>query len=99
MSTNIKFSQNMRLGGDNKRYWLAQLQQFANHFDPAQVRAVQFGKQDMRGSPSITLVDHRDCVPRQHHFKTNAELLAFVQGYNMAHSKFNVFKDFMSLAA
>lgn len=93
-TNNIKFSQNLRLSGNNKNYWLAQLQEFANHFASMQVLCVQFGKQDMRGCPSIKLVDHNHCVPRQHHFKSNKELLAFVSGYNMAHSKFDCFADY-----
>lgn len=42
---------------------------------------VDFGKQDTRGIPSITLMDERHCVPHQKAFKTNAEMLAFMQGY------------------
>ncbi len=99
MDNNIKFSQNMRLSGKDKNYWIAQLQLFANQFASMQVHSVQFGKQDMRGCPSITIVDHNHCVPRQHHFKSNKELLAFVQGYNMALSKYDCFADFKKLSA
>lgn len=98
MNNNIKFSQSLRLAGNDKAYWLNQLQEFANQFSSMQVYSVQFGKQDMRGAFSIALVDHNYCVPRQHFFKTKGELLAFVAGYNMAQSNFNVFADFKKVA-
>jgi hypothetical protein len=91
---NIKFSYNIRLPKDAKPYWLNQLQKFANHFASMQVHMVQFGKQDLRGVPSITLVDMNHCVPRQEFFQSGKELLAFVQGYNMAQSKFDRFADY-----
>lgn len=99
MTNNIKFSHNLRLSGINKAYWLNQLQEFANTFASMQVKSVQFGKQDSRGCPSITIVDHNGCVPRQHHFESKKELLAFVSGFNMARSKYNVFADFQKQAA
>lgn len=99
MTDNMKFSQNLRLSGVQKTYWLNQLQEFANSFASLQVKCIEFGKQDARGFPSITVVDHNSCVPRQHHFGSKKELLAFVQGYNMARSKFNAFADFQKQAA
>jgi len=46
--------------------------------------SVGFGKQDMRGSPSITLFDERHCVPYQRHFASNKEMFAFMQGFLQA---------------
>lgn len=91
----IKFSQNMRLSGDLKMYHLSQLQIFANHFASTQVKSVHFGKQDTRGNPSITIVDHNHCVPTQRHFSSNKELLEYVIGYNMALSEFNSFAPYL----
>ena len=44
----------------------------------------QFGKQDMRGCFSITLIDNRHCVSSQKFFATKHEMLGYVVGYNEA---------------
>lgn len=98
MDNNIKYSQNMLISAASDSYWLRQLQAFTNHFASMQVKTAQFGKQDMRGTESITLVDHNSCVPLQRHFGSKKELLAFIEGYNMARggegSPFDIFKHF-----
>lgn len=83
---NIKFNLTggMRLPAGDKNYWLNQLETFTHQFADMQILFVQYGKQDMRGIPSITLIDYNHCVPVQQHFKTSRELLAYVQGYNAA---------------
>jgi len=73
---------NIRLPKDDKNYWLNQLQSFADRLDSAQISAVEFGKQDIRGANSITLVDHRHCVPFQMHFSSKDAMLGYVQGSN-----------------
>lgn len=58
------------------------LQEFAEVYEPAKGASyVEFGKQDMRGVPSITVNDDKHRVTHQRHFATSAELLAFVEGY------------------
>lgn len=48
---------------------------------PAEITAADFGKQDMRGAPSITLFDKRHCVPQQKHFATYPEMAAYMEGF------------------
>jgi hypothetical protein len=82
----------MRLSGDNKHYWANQLKEFADFFvgklwgssDPRIITKIQFGKQDIRGSFSIALIDQTNCIPRQKHFQSKDALLGFVEGWNMS---------------
>ena len=50
-------------------------------FSDKTIKTVEFGKQDIRGAPSITLIDDRSCCPHQKHFSSYAEMLAFIQGF------------------
>lgn len=75
---------NMRLTGVDKEYYRYQLEKFAGLFSDEKVNSVQFGKQDIRGSFSITLIDKRHCVPMQKHFTNKWEMLGFVVGFNNA---------------
>lgn len=77
----IKIRNGLRIS-DSKPYWLNQMQLFANQFEGSDITQVQFGKQDLRGVPSITLINNRHCVPKQMHFGTSKELLAYLAGYN-----------------
>jgi len=72
---------NIRITGRDKEYWLSQLQEFANKFNADKVSCVQFGKQDIRGGISITVVDKNHCVPCQKFFKSKDEMLGFVVGW------------------
>ena len=47
--------------------------------------SIDFGKQDMRGAPSIAVFDDRHCVSYQRHFSTYAEMRAYMQGF-IAHA-------------
>jgi len=72
----------VRLPKEAKPYWTNQLQQFADRFNKEKIKEIQFGKQDIRGSESITLIDLKDCVPTQLRFTNKWDMLGFVQGYN-----------------
>ncbi len=75
-----------KLTGCDKTYYHAQLIKFEQHMIknyPDIVRA-EYGKQDNRGSLSISLVDDNGAIHKQRHFKTKDELLGFVIGYNLA---------------
>ena len=72
---------NMRLTSE-KPYWTNQLQRFADSISREDIIEVQFGKQDMRGGFSITLIDNRHCVPRQRFFESKQAMLGFVEGWN-----------------
>lgn len=85
----MKIRIGMRLPTDNKPYWTRQLELFAARMNQAEVLEVQYGKQDIRGTESITLVDHRHCVPKQVHFENKWALLGYVQGYNSAHADYH----------
>jgi len=77
----------IRLSKQSRVYWENQLKEFSNIFDPKKIKEVQFGKQDIRGSESITLIDNKDCVPSQKHFENKREMLGFICGYNSANNK------------
>ncbi len=77
----------MRINGPDARYYKNQLQIFADYIGetvPQNIQSVCFGKQDARGSLSITLFDENHCVPMQRHFRSKDHLLGFVCGYNHA---------------
>ena len=57
------------------------IEKYNSIFPNKTIRAVAFSKQDMRGTPSISLFDDRHCVPHQKHFNSNAEMLAFIEGF------------------
>lgn len=78
----VNININIRLPSDNKRYYEFQLKQFAERFDSKQIIQVSYGKQDVRGTESITLVDKKHCVPVQIFFYNKWELLGFVTGFN-----------------
>lgn len=56
------------------------IEKYNSIFPDKIITAIEFGKQDIRGAPSITLVDDRNCVPHQRHFNSYPEMLAFIQG-------------------
>ena len=71
---------NMRLVGVDKRYYKNQLVKFAELFSEDKINCVAFGKQDIRGGFSITLIDKRSCVPMQKFFTNKWEMLGYVVG-------------------
>ena len=48
--------------------------------------SIDFGKQDMRGAPSITIFDDQHCAPYQRHFETYKEMLSYMQGFVAANT-------------
>lgn len=79
----IKYSIcNIRITGSDKNYYLNQLKIFCSYFNSKKVLAVHFGKQDIRGTESITIIDHRHCVPAQKHFTNKWEMLGYIVGFN-----------------
>ncbi|MCK4870785.1 MAG: hypothetical protein KAS93_06720 [Gammaproteobacteria bacterium] len=82
----VKYSHNsFRLPAPDAVYWEYQLQEFANNIAErveCDVNYIQFGKQDSRGALSITIFDHRHCVPMQRHFISKDALLGYVEGFN-----------------
>jgi len=57
------------------------IKKYYSIYGERKISAIAFGKQDMRGAPSITMFDERHCVPYQKHFGSNKEMLAFMQGF------------------
>ena len=86
-----KYRKNLRLPKYANVYWENQLQEFADRFD---VDRVEYGKQDIRGTESITFFDDRGCVPAQIHFPDKISLLHYVQGYNEAIANFSSLAQF-----
>jgi len=74
----------IRLPKENAPYYKAQIEIFTERFNPKEILEIQFGKQDIRGSESITIFDNRHCVPRQMHFSNKWEMLGFIKGFNEA---------------
>ena len=86
---------NVRLPKENKIYWENQLQEFADRFDSKKIKSVHFGKQDSRGTESITLFNLKDCVPKQVHFKNKWAMLGYIQGFNSSVTEWD-FKGFIN---
>lgn len=71
-----------QINGEDKSYYLNRLKEFCSFFDSEKIKAVEFGKQDLRGTESISFIDQRSCIPQQVFFRNKWELLGFVQGFN-----------------
>ena len=71
----------IRMPTRDKHYYTYQLERFCKLFNPKLIKAIAFGKQDMRGTESITLIDHQSCVPYQKHFENKWEMLGYVVGF------------------
>ena len=76
----------IKLTGGNKNYYLSQLEIFERHMiaDFENVDHVEYGKQDTRGSVSVSLVTPDHLINEQKHFADKNEMLGFVCGYNAA---------------
>jgi len=86
----------VRIKRDDSYFYNAQVKQFCESFDPEKVAWIDFGKQDIRGTESITITDHRHCVPAQVHFENKWEMLGYIQGFNTAKAGYTtVFSEFM----
>lgn len=70
--------------GMSKEYLASAFLEFASHWP--EFARVEFCKQDDRGAPSISLIRKAGTVGPQKHFTNNAELIAYVQGFNKAKS-------------
>lgn len=57
------------------------VEKYKRIYPDKQIAGIEFRKQDMRGSPSITLFDTAHCVPHQIHFDSYKEMIAFMQGF------------------
>ena len=69
-------------------YYNRILEDYANTIYHAKERvvSVEFGKQDMRGLPSITWNDSRHFTIKQIHFNNNKELMQYCVGFVEAYS-------------
>ena len=72
---------NIRILGKDKQYYLNQLKEFSKLFNENKLRSIHFGKQDIRGGISITLINKKYCVPYQKFFSNKSEMLGFVCGF------------------
>ena len=91
MTNKIKFSVvNNRIPSKEKTYYLAQLEQFCSFFNAEKVKYIQFGRQDIRGTPSITFIYPNSTADGLKYFSTFKELLAYVEGFNVAYNKENL---------
>lgn len=67
-----------------KPYYQGHMRVFAEHICNGNITEVCFGKQDIRGGFSITLIDSRHCVPAQKFFNSKDEMLGYLTAYNEA---------------
>ena len=85
---------NIRIPTNRKVYLLNQFKKFSDCFDDTKIKSVEFGKQDIRGGISITLVDIDNCVPRQKFFENKSEMIGFIIGANAFMVKSRLYNDF-----
>lgn len=79
---------------ETKEYSKAYLDGLCEKFTPLfidalpsdNLRSIDFGKQDARGGPSITVLDDRGCVPYQKYFGSYKEMTSYMQGFVAAHT-------------
>ena len=92
MDNEITFSVvNNRITGENTLYYMNQLKEFCSWFDSEKVSNIHFGKQDIRGAPSITIYyKNSGCCSGFKYFSSMKELLEFVVGFNLAYNKENL---------
>ena len=90
----IKSTILIRLPKDDKIYYKYLIEQFTSYFDSKEIKEIQFGKQDIRGTESITLYNTRHCVLKQLHFTNKWEMLGFIKGFNEAKEKIQ-FSNFL----
>ena len=74
--------QNIRLPTIDRVYYEHKLKEFTEIVcEDLTIKSVEFGRQDIRGGISITLIDYRDCVPKQKFFTNKSEMLGYVCGF------------------
>lgn len=81
----IEYIHNFRETRDHyKTYINHVVNEFTQHYGKNygdNIKRIEYGKQDMRGAPSITLFNDKHCVPHQRHFSSNKEMFSFIEGY------------------
>lgn len=74
----------------SKNFIQQRLEDFASIYplktqiNPDEVVRIDFCKQDMRGSPSISCYNNKSCIISQKHFKTYKGMLQYIIGYTDA---------------
>lgn len=86
---------NIRLPKTQKAYYEFKLKEFASLFDNTKILSVSFGKQDIRGTESICLVDTEHCIPVSKHFNNKWEMLGFVCGFIGSNDRYEEFNRYM----
>jgi len=87
---------NIRITGDYKNYYLSKLKEFAELFNPKLIKRVEFGKQDIRGAISISLVDLKSCISEQKFFINKWEMLGYIVGFTEnKQGSYNKFKRWL----
>lgn len=69
---------------EHMAYYINQLNIFCGWFDSEKVKYIHFGRQDIRGVPSITLFYQDGCCSGFKYFSSMKELIAYIEGYNQA---------------
>ena len=76
--------QSIRLTGVNANYYRAKLEAFEQLMIARNLAEyVEFGKQDPRGNPSISLFKNH-CIKQQRHYTNKQAMIEFVAGYMQA---------------
>lgn len=90
-----KFTYNIQLPRNNKIYWENQFDKFSRLFINDKIKFIQFGKQDSRGTESITFVDAQHRVPFQRLFENKWEMLGYIQAVNELQNGYTEIHDYM----
>lgn len=66
--------------GEDKNRLARIFSEYAQQFQ-YEAQRIEFGKQDSRGAPSISLVTVYGTIGQQKHFQNYRQLIAYVEGY------------------
>ena len=72
-----------------KEYYINQLNIFCGWFNSKKIKYIHFGRQDIRGVPSITIFYPNHCCSGFQYFPTMRELISFIEGYNRAKQEYS----------
>jgi hypothetical protein len=76
----MKFYNNLRTKKEDQPYINNILQQFSDLFSEKTIKCVDYGKQDTRGSFSITITYLNGGCSGVKYFKSVGELIAYIEG-------------------
>lgn len=76
----MNYQNDLKIPSESKAYLNKVLQEFSNLFENDKVDFIHYGKEDLRGSFSITLHFKDHTTNGVGYFRTSIELLSYVEG-------------------